>query len=81
MLNCGVRFLIIALIGAGLGWTNLFTSLAETDVWLAKMLSVVFLALFAISLRFENAQEQEFVQQMQTRLNADLQYAGDTFSA
>ena len=48
MLGWAVTFLIIALIAAALG----FTGLAGTAVGLAKILFVVFLVLFVVSLIF-----------------------------
>lgn len=46
MLNWSVAFLVIALIAAFLG----FGGIAAESVWMAKVLFVLFLVLFVISL-------------------------------
>lgn len=48
MLSWAVTFLIIALIAAVFG----FTGIAGTAVWIAKLLFVVFLVLFVVTLLF-----------------------------
>ena len=46
MLNWAIMFLIIALVAAVLG----FTTIMGTAAWIAKVLFVVFLVLFVVSL-------------------------------
>lgn len=48
MLRLAITFLVIALIAAALG----FGGIAGTSAWIAKVLFVVFLILFAVSLLF-----------------------------
>lgn len=48
MLGWAVTFLIVALVAAFLG----FTGIAGTAVWIAKVLFVVFLALFIFAVVF-----------------------------
>jgi len=46
MLNWAILFLVIALVAAVLG----FTTVMGTAAWIAKVLFVVFLVLFVVSL-------------------------------